>query len=388
MLNSPLPVYIKHMGANDAKAGLVTGLFALSSMIMRPFYGNLLDRKGRKVILLIGIALSGFIGLSYIWASSVFALLALRFMQGVGMSAYSTASNTMASDLIPKKRLVEGFGYYGAVQPITGAIGPLVGLSLIARDSFTSLFISIFVLSVLSFIIAIFVNYEKRFDNTEWGSGEEVKRRSQLVNHRVPAAKDLEALPKSAPPNDLLEKTAIPTALATSFICNTNGVIMTFLPSYGFSLGLENISVFFTANAIGVLLTRPFIGRLTERFGLTKMITSSIFILASSMMIISQSVTIWMFIPAGILNGLSYGALMPIMNSLVIQFCRPKRKGAANGTYGSSVDIGIGAGSMIGGVLVNAVGYSSLFALSSASVFISLAIYIFVIRKQPVDSLK
>lgn len=113
MLSSPLPMYAEHIGASNSIIGLVTGFFALSALLCRPIFGNMLDSKGRKAVLIMGITAYCGIVLLYGWASTVAILLVLRFLHGIGFSAYSTGSGTVAADLIPAERLVEGLGYFG-----------------------------------------------------------------------------------------------------------------------------------------------------------------------------------------------------------------------------------------------------------------------------------
>jgi MFS family permease len=82
MINSPLPIYAMHIGGSNSVAGLVTGLFALSSCICRPIFGNLLDKTGRRWILLTGIVVYCLVTFSYNWANTILLLLVLDFFKG------------------------------------------------------------------------------------------------------------------------------------------------------------------------------------------------------------------------------------------------------------------------------------------------------------------
>ncbi len=55
MLLPIMPVFALELGGTEAWAGMVTGIFTLASVIMRPITGRLLDRQGRK-----GVYLGGF----------------------------------------------------------------------------------------------------------------------------------------------------------------------------------------------------------------------------------------------------------------------------------------------------------------------------------------
>ncbi len=359
MLNSPLPMYAKHLGANNSIVGLVTGLFALSSMICRPIFGNLIDSKGRKRILLFGILINATIILSYNWVPNIATFLALRFIQGVGMSAYSTASGTIAADIIPSNRLIEGYGYYGTAQVLANAIGSMIGLAFVASSSYMNLFTVSTLFSISGFILVLFINYESRGKRNN-----QVYTQKAKVKHR----------------ESIFERTALPMAFAVFFVSITTGTVMTFLPSYALSRGIMNIGPYFTVNSLAVLAIRLTSTRLIDKLGLTKVIFLSMFFIGTSMVMLSFSTELYLFITAGIINGFGNGIVTPVMNSLVVKFSPAERKGAANATYYAAIDIGIGVGSVLGGIVSQIAGYFALYLISGLSIVISYIIYHYTIR--------
>jgi MFS family permease len=369
MLNSPLPIYARYVGANNLIAGLVTGLFALSALLCRPIVGKLLDSKGRKTIFILGILVYSIIVFSYNWASTIGILLVLRFLQGIGMSAYTTASGTIAADLIPNGRLIEGFGYYGMIQTVAMAVGPMLGLILIESGSFSYLFNIAFFLGIAGLIAVFFIGYEKNTENSNC----------------ITANKYTDSC-KTTKGKGIIERTAIPTSIATFFIAIIIGIIMTFLPSYAASYGIKGIGIYFTVNAMAVFSTRIFVGKLTARFGISKVLISGLTILAISMIYLSFSSTLFNFLIVAILNGLGNGIISPIMNSFVIKFCHPERRGVASATYYSSLDVGIGGGSVLGGIVMMVTGYRMLYLLSAICAAISFVVYFISIRKQLAES--
>lgn len=119
-----LPVYAQRIGGNETVAGLIVGLFTISAVVMRPISGNLLDRKGRKVLLNAGILIFLFSALAYNLASVILVLLALRVVHGAGWGVMTTAAGTIASDIIPAPRRGEGMGYYGVSSTVAMSLGP------------------------------------------------------------------------------------------------------------------------------------------------------------------------------------------------------------------------------------------------------------------------
>lgn len=92
MLLPTLPLYAQTLGGKETLAGTIVGLFTLSAVLVRPWFGNMLDRKGRKLILIIGVGIFFVSALAYNIAFSIITLLALRVIHGIGWGASTTAT--------------------------------------------------------------------------------------------------------------------------------------------------------------------------------------------------------------------------------------------------------------------------------------------------------
>ncbi len=51
-----LSLYVKHVGASNHQVGIVMGAFAVGLVLFRPWMGRLADCRGRKLVLIIGLA--------------------------------------------------------------------------------------------------------------------------------------------------------------------------------------------------------------------------------------------------------------------------------------------------------------------------------------------
>ena len=59
---------------------------------------------------------------SYLFASTIFLLLAVRILHGAGFGITTTTYGTVVSDLIPSARRGEGMGYFGLSGTIAMAL--------------------------------------------------------------------------------------------------------------------------------------------------------------------------------------------------------------------------------------------------------------------------
>lgn len=373
MTNSTLPLYAQNIGGSTSSAGLIMGVFTLSALLFRPLFGNLLDSKGRKLVLITGIIMFSLVSSSYTFAYTVGILLILRFLHGIGFSAHSTASGTIVSDIIPAARIAEGIGYYGIANTIATAIGPALGLYLIGHSSYNILFVISFVLGVLGFISALFINYEHK--GQKYADALPYIDRDRLVN--AAAGNRKKAV--------IFEKTAIPTSAVLFFIALTYGSILTFLPSYAAFRGIKDIGIFFTVYALALLITRPITGKLADRYGFSTVILPGMALLFLSLVILAFAASLSAFLIAGVLYGLGYGSTQPTLNAIMVKLCPVERRGAANATFFSTMDIGIGLGAVMWGVVSQKAGFSCVYLASAVCVMLAFIGYVFTLRNQLIE---
>lgn len=140
MTLSTLPVYAKSsLAATSVQISLVTSLFALSAIASRLFAAKAMEKGGRDLLIFLGVSLCLAAVTGYYWSGTITVLLLMRVLFGIGFGMASTAFSTMASDIIPIRRMGEGMGYFGLSTSLAMSAGPLIGLSLLQGPGFGSL---------------------------------------------------------------------------------------------------------------------------------------------------------------------------------------------------------------------------------------------------------
>ena len=366
MINTPLPKYILSLGGSGSLAGFVTGLFALSSCLLRPVFGHLLDRIGRLPILMFGIVINSLVVLSYSLTDAIPVLLFFRFLHGIALSAYSTSFGTIVADLTPPNRLVEGYGYYSILQTIANSAGPVIGLGLIVSGNYNTLFYLAAAVSGAGIVSAAMIRYER-------DRKKGITAVKQLSHEQQAGV---------GRPSRLIEKNALAIMVTALFMSITFGAVLTFLSPLAAERGIENIGIYFTFNAVTVFLMRIFLGRLTSRLGTVRLVFIAFASLFVSMVILFTARSIPVFIVAAVLNGLGFGALHPLLNSMAVRACPPERKGGANATFYIGIDIGAGVGSVAGGLLADAYDYSAPFAAAAVFAVAAAVVFGVIVRRQ------
>lgn len=132
MMLTTLPAYAKEaFMASPLQVSLITSLFAFSAIASRFVSSKALEKGKLRLLLYVGLLISLAATLGYYWASGIAFLLLMRVLFGIGFGMTSTSFPTMASDVIPIKRLGEGMGYFGLSTTLAMSIGPMIGLTLL-----------------------------------------------------------------------------------------------------------------------------------------------------------------------------------------------------------------------------------------------------------------
>ena len=128
MLIPTIPRFVVDVhGGGGVAVGVVTGAFAFTAAVLRPWAGRIGDRSGRRVLVLGGSAVLAGSYLLYVFADGLLPLVLLRVVSGVGEAAMFVGAATAVQDLAPAARSGEAASYFSvAVYGGLGA-GPPIG---------------------------------------------------------------------------------------------------------------------------------------------------------------------------------------------------------------------------------------------------------------------
>ena len=346
MSNSLLSIYANSLGASASAIGLVGGTFAISSILFRLISAPVMDTYNRKVIVVFAaLTLSGaFWGFSM--SGSLTALMGFRLMQGAGMAFGNACCLAMVSEMIPKDKYKSGIGYYSLAQAIAQATGPSTGLWLVDRMGYRTTYSVTACLMILAAVLAsrIRVNYQRT-------------RALKITFNNV-----------------LAKEAALPAAVMLLTITGTSAV-NSFLVLYARGQGLgANIGLYFTVSAGAMLVLRPVIGKLGDRFGLVRVMIPALSCQIVAFYIISISTTLPGFLLAALVSSISSSACMPSMQALSMMSASPQRRGAVSSTNYIGMDLGMMLGPIIAGNVVQAVGFVYMYRIMVIPFIIAISI--------------
>jgi MFS family permease len=325
-----LPIYIEKIGGTESEIGLILGVFTISAVLLRPFIGKEVDRRGRKIILISGIVIFFISMLLYDYTQNVTSLLLLRILQGIGWGAATTAATTLIADIAPPKRRGEAMGIFGMASNVAMAIGPALSMILLQKYDFPILFSMSAGISLLSLLLVLPIS-------------------ETIVVH---------------PKTPLFSREALFPSALMFMVSLTYGSIVSFLSLFAQKQGIANPGIFFTVFAVTLILVRALAGKLSDIKGRRFVIIPGMVLIASGLIVLSTASALDSFLVAAFLYGLGFGLVHPSLMALLVDMVGDESRGAAMGTFTAAFDLGIGAGSILLGLVLQYFDFQVMYTLS------------------------
>lgn len=386
MTNVGIPVYMAQLGADAFVVGIATTLMTTAALIFRPFIGAVTDRLGRKGVLIGGMAIVVCATVSYAIFPIVGVILGLRVLHGVGWGLSSTATSTIAADIIPKKRFAEGMGYFALTNSISSALAPALAIYLTQGVGALEMLVVASASVGISFVLSLFQrNTVQKADGElpRAAAAAQSGERGAAVASDKPAGPPAGAREQQGSKLDaIFERRALLPSVAMLLTNIGFATITTFIALHGAERGVENMSLYFVFYALTTIATRPSIGKLIDRYGFFVPGILAGVGTAGSLALIGLSVNIWMFCAAGVLAGLGLGTGMGVYQTMAVSVVEPWRRGVATSTYFFAFDAGIAAGAVIGGALAQVFGYGMMFVLMGIAPLLSVALFLVAGREK------
>lgn len=359
-----LPLYIESVGATKQQIGIVLGSFAIGLLLFRPWLGRLADRRGRKIVLLIGTLVATVAPLGYLSIKSIPLLILLRVFHGISIAAFTTGFNALVADIAPVEKRGEIIGYMSLVNPIGVAIGPALGGYLQAGVGNQILFLITAELAFVAFLgILAIVNPAV---NIQQGD----TRNSQFWR--------IISSPRVRTP-----------AIIMLLVGLAFGALHTFIPLFMKSTGVNlNPGLFYTAAAVASFAVRLLTGKASDRLGRGLFITLSLvfYTLSLSLLWLANSPAAFLF--AGIIEGAGSGTLIPMIAAMMVDRAQPYERGQIFAICLMGMDVGIAIAGPTLGSVAEYIGYRNMFGLTAGLTFLSIFIFLTLSSKDLPSSVR
>ncbi|AMG58493.1 purine nucleoside transporter PunC [Pantoea vagans] len=148
-------MYLPAFGAMQQTFNTSPGLISASMSLFlagfacgQLFWGPLSDRIGRKPVLLAGLAMFGVGCAGMLWVNDITLMLALRFVQAIGVCAAAVSWQALVVDRYPAARANKVFATIMPLVALSPALAPLLGAWLIGHFHWRSIFLVLTLIAV------------------------------------------------------------------------------------------------------------------------------------------------------------------------------------------------------------------------------------------------
>jgi predicted MFS family arabinose efflux permease len=332
-----LPLYVTGpVGSTPAGAGLAFGAFAISAILLRPVAGRWSDRHGRAPLLIGGAGLAALTLAATALAENLLAVVVLRLAFGVAEAAFFVASLAALADLAPPRRIGEAVSYNSLALYLGLALGAPLGAGLVAVLGFTSAWAGAAVLCLVAAGLAATVG--------------ETRAPAELT---------------SEPAGQLIHWPAVPVALGFLASVAAMGGFLAFAPLHAGELGLANASLpLFVYGMVVVGLRIALAGIQDKLPALTVAVTA-----LATMTVGLSVIGVWAS-PIGLVTGtvlLAVGVALstPAFFAAIFATATVRTRGAAAGLASISLDLGVGLGPIVLGLVAHHGGVPRAFLVAA-----------------------
>lgn len=349
-----VPLRALTLGGSTTEVGLVAGIFVLSSMLVRLFSDSLLHRLGTRLCLVAGILIAGGSALLYAAAPSVGALLAVRIFSGAGFGIGTTFYVSAIMEFIPTQRRGEGMGYFGLATTLAMATAPATALWVMRRWGFLPMFSLAAVAEAMSLATLLFCRLPP------------VPRQPA---HAAPVVRGLAAR--------LVEPGTRRAALMIVLFGVAYGGVLNFVAVYARDIGIDLAGMYFLVATGCIVLSRLATRRIYDRFGMAWSAVPGAVVLGAGVVLLAFATRAPAFLASAALYGWGVGMLFPALQTEIMVAVSPARRAGASAAFSNALDLGLGGGSVLLGMLAQGWGLADAFLAASAALLLMLGVLAF-----------
>ncbi|MFN8518527.1 MAG: MFS transporter [Chloroflexota bacterium] len=349
VINPVIPVIVIDAGGDAALAGIIVAMFSIPSVLLRPFFGRLVDEWSKRRVLALGVSGLALSSLLYL-VPGIVAMAGVRLLHGTAWGAFNTGGNSSLADIAPPERRGEASGIYGLMPGLSQMAMPALGLALLGAWGAPGPFLFAAMLASLGIGIAVFG--------------------PSLANRTTRAAAT-----RSTGLGSLLERRVVLPMTLEFLWMSTNCLFFIFPPVWAREHGIpvEALALYYPALGFAMVVARVIIGPRLDRFprGWPVIAGAALGTMGLMVAIVAQDVAV--LTVGGVLYAIAASLTSPIHLAIAMDRALPGRVGAAMATYSLGYQLGLGIGSAAYGVVISMAGFPAPFVIGIGAMLLMVA---------------
>ena len=342
--------------------GMVAAVSASTGIVASIPAGILADRWGRKRMLLVSALVFASAPFLYLVVTEIWQLAIIRFYHGIATAIFIPVAMALIAGIYHGER-GERMGWFSTATLIGRFLAPVVGGAIIGAMALTPavgykvVYLVCGAAGILVLLLALKIPDpdDGSKDYRNWK--ETLRTFKTVISHR-----------------GILFTSAVEAAILFAY-----GTFETFLPLYSLKIGHSAyaVGIFLSAQVITIAITKPVMGRFSDKHGRRPQIFAGAIIGAACIGAFSLFTTFVSLLLLSALFGLCLSIVTSATSALVADMSRKETHGGAMGTLGSVMDIGHTTGPLISGFI--AVYFGLAFSFIGASVILLFFAFLFLL---------
>lgn len=331
-----LPLFVvDELGASATAVGVAVGLFSVTALLLKPVAGRAADRWGRRALLVGGSALFTIVVAGHLLVAEYWALVGLRVLLGVAEAVTFVAGVAALTDLAPPERLGEAISYDSVGLFLGIALGPVIGEWLLGQGGFPA----------------------------AWAGAVALGGAATLLATRLPA------LPAQTVPGDRVRLVWRPLlAPGAAFVAGVLGGagFLAFVSLHAREIGMAGAGGALFTFGLVVVVCRLVFARTADRVPGARLSGLALAAGAAGLALVA----VWQD-PAGVflgaaLLGVSSAFLTPAFYRVLMSRVPVSQRGSGAAAFGIMVDLGLGGGPLLVGLIAARSSITVAFAAGAA----------------------
>ena len=385
-----LPLFATHLGAGPLGVGIIASVSAVTGIVASIPAGMLSDKFGRKKMLIFSAIVFSTAPFLYLLVTNIWQLAIIRFYHGFATAIFIPVAMALVSDTFHKER-GEKMGWFSTSTLFGRFMAPIIGGSIIGALAFNPamsykvVYIVCGIAGTIVFILALKINNPPSPPFSKGGNtplshldrGESYPPLEKGNAGRFSESKKWEEILIAFKTVISNRRILVASAVEASILF-AYGTFETFLPLYSIKAGLTayEVGIFLSAQVITLALTKPIMGRFSDRHGRKPQIFMGVIIGAICIGSFSLFKSFIPLIALSILFGLSLSIVTSATSAFIADLSKRETHGSAMGVLGSIMDIGHTTGPLISGIVAAYFGYEKAFTGASLVLIIAASIFL------------
>lgn len=332
-----LPLFAVYLGGNSSDIGMVAAVSSFMGVVASVPAGILSDKIGRKRMLIASALIFSTAPFLYLFITSIWQLMFVRFYHGLATAIFVPVAMAYISELFHRER-GEKLGWFSTATLLGRFAAPIVGGTFISLLVFSPAwsYKGVYLLCAVTGIVTLILAYKLpdpvlTTGQRNWQSREVFKNFGKVIQNRA----------------------ILFTCVVEAAVLFAYGTFETFLPIYAIQSGHSpyEIGILLSVQIITLAVTKPFMGKFSDRHGRKPQIVIGSLITAISIGVLPFLSGLPLLLLMSVFIGISLSIVTSATSAYIADLSKKESYGSAMGLLGSIMDIGHTTGPLISGIV-------------------------------------